>query len=125
MRRGNGGFTLFEVLLALALTVLVLQPLLRLSGQALHAAGRAERRAAALQAAEALIAETMLEEPARQATQGQLAGGLLWRRSIERTGPLPTGAGPVRIEVVVSTGDGGEVRLATARLAPAAGEPAR
>jgi len=122
VKPGPGGFTLLEVLVALALTVLVLQPLLALSRQTLRAAELGDRRAAALRLAERLLIEAAELPTAIQATQGRSEEGLSWRRSLAPLAPPGPGVRPVQIEVAVDTGEGGEVRLVTARLLPA--EPA-
>ncbi len=126
--RVKPGFTLAEVLVALA--VLGATAGVALS---LHSTGLRSVRAAEVTARAVIAARSLLEEvefPQRdEDAQGRLPDGLTWRRVIVREDPdtLDDWLALYRVTVTVTedSGSGASVRLATLRFSPAQGRARR
>lgn len=106
-RPGMSGFSLIELLVALAVLALVVAGLLNLAGESIRTAAHVEERTLAGIAADNLAAEAMFAEPATLASPAQgieRIGGrqFRWRRSASATGE----EGLLRVEIVVTTDDG-------------------
>jgi general secretion pathway protein I len=105
---GDAGFTLIEVLVALAIFSLAALALLRLQGAALATTAGLDERAIAGIVAQNLAIEAMVapQPPGFGTTSGEETnGGRAWRwtRSVDRS-PDPR---LQRIEIAVMTADGG------------------
>lgn len=101
------GFSLIELLVALAIVALVAAGLLNLAGESTRTAAHLETRALASIVADNLLAEAMLDEPQALArpADGRVALGARdwqWRRSATSTGD----DGLLRIDVEVTDADG-------------------
>lgn len=112
--RAEGGFSLMEVMVALAIFGLAAVALIRLQGVGLaSAATLADRQHAAIVARNQAL-EAMLSPAAPTADQGRERAGLrdwAWRRQV-RPGPDP-GTQLIRVDVF---GDGGQVIASDALL---------
>lgn len=103
-----GGFSLIELLVALAIVALVAAGLLNLAGESTRTAAHLETRALAAIVADNVTAEAMLAEPdtlARPADGRTRLGARDWcwtRRAI----PAAGGDGLLRIDVEVTDPDG-------------------
>lgn len=105
---GEAGFTLIEVLVALAIFSLAALALLRLQGAALATTARLDERALAGIVAQNLAVEAMIavQPPGFGVTSGEESNGgraWRWKRSVDRS-PDPR---LQRIEIAVMTADGG------------------
>ena len=114
-RRGDNGFTLIEVLVALAIFSLAALALLRLQGAALGTTARLDEKALAGIVAQNLAIEAMVavQPPSYGTTTGETSnGGRLWRwtQRVERS-PDPR---LQRIEIGVAAEDGGIAASRTA-----------
>lgn len=113
-RRGERGFTLLEVLVAIAVLALLSASLIETERLSLAAADRADRRARALSSAASLLAER--EAGARNDGAGMMGDGSRYRISsrIRRDLARP-GAPIVPVEIAVDIRRAGAppVRLAT------------
>lgn len=119
------GFTLIEVLAAMAILAVSLAIAYRLLGEGLAGAGRIEDRSAALAVAEARLAELDAAGPLRVGASEGSEAGLRWALAVEsRTdGPFAAaaarGLAAYRVTVEVRWAGTQRLRLATTRLAPA------
>jgi general secretion pathway protein I len=130
-RRRQAGFTLVEVIVAIAILSVALTGLLAAIGNALRQTAQAGRMAEAGSLAQSLLARLGPELPLEERQQaGQFANGFRWRLNCEGFGEAndrrqwPLSAFKVSVEV--SWSDGGRDRsftLTTLRLAPK--EPVR
>ena len=120
------GFTLIEVLAAMAILAVSLAIAYRLLGDGLAGAGRIEDQSAALAVAEARLAELDAGGLLRPGVSTGSDAGLTWSVIIEpRADGLfaraaARGLAAVRVTVEVSGGNASPLRLATTRLVPAA-----
>ena len=127
----EAGFTLLEVVAALAILALSLGVLLGLLSDGLRRTGQAEAMAEAGSLAQSLLARVGTELPIQPGvTAGELPNGVRWRLQMEPYGDAgDRRAWPVDAYVVsaeIAWGDGAQERsvtLTTLRLAPK--EPAR
>ena len=104
------GFSLIELLVALAVFALVVVALLNLSGGSTRSALRIENGVLAGIVAENLASEAQLGAEAPPAAQGNERLGdrqWRWQRSLE-----PAGAGLVRVRIAVFADDGQQVAAA-------------
>lgn len=106
-RRAEAGFTLIEMLVALAVFSLAVLALLNLSGESTRAAGAIEERAFAGVVAEnrAVEAQTARSLDAMGPAEGtEAAGGRTWRwtRRVSDTAD----PGMVRVDIAVTAEDG-------------------
>lgn len=111
-RTGGAGFTLVEVLVALAVLALVGTAVVEAERLAVSGSARAEARARGLAAAASLLAER--EAGARRDGSGRLADGATFRiASRTRVDLVRPGAPirPVEMSVEVTPSRGGRVRL--------------
>jgi prepilin-type N-terminal cleavage/methylation domain-containing protein len=125
-RRLEAGFTLVEVITAIAILSLALGSLMSMIGNALRQTGQADRMAEAGSLAQALLARLGPElQLGDRQDVGQLENGFHWRLSSQRFGDAgdqqqwPIGAYKVSVEV--GWHDGFRVRsftLTTLRLGP-------
>lgn len=102
MRRADSGFSLIEMLVALAVFSLAVLALLNLSGQNARSAVLVEEQVLAGVVADNLAAESLLLSPAELGAIGdgvESAGGQNWRW--RRTFAPTTEAGLVRIDIQV------------------------
>lgn len=122
---GQGGYSLLEVVVALAIAGTALAGLLQAVGTQAHHTALARQYAAATALAESMLARTGREIPLRSGTRrGRFDDTFRWRRNVEihETTPGPGPAPPVtpyEVTVTVSwqTGDRRrEVTLRTLRL---------
>lgn len=113
-RRSERGFTLLEVLVAIAVLALLSASLIETERLSLAAADRADRRVRALSSAASLLAER--EAGARTDGAGVLGNGSGYRissrprRDLARPGATIT---PLEIAVVIRPAGNSPVRLAT------------
>jgi len=128
-RRRQAGFTLVEVIVAIAILSVALTGLLAAIGNALRQTAQADRMAEAGSLAQSLLARLGPELPLGERQQaGQFANGFRWRLNCERFGDAndrqqwSLSAYKVSVEVIWS--DGSRERsftLTTLRLAPKEG----
>jgi general secretion pathway protein I len=125
--RTDGGFTLIETLVALAILSIALSVLLTVFGDGIRRQGRAEQLAMATLQAQSLLARVGVDIPLKTgAATGALSKGLHWRLHVDRYGDAgdrkawPSDAYQVVVEVVSEEGNRNEplVRLVTLRLGP-------
>lgn len=120
-RRSQRGFTLLEVLVALAVLALVLGVALEQERLSVGAARRAEAQSLALALAQNKLSELALTARWAEWQDGGDEAGLRWERRIRPAvehGDRAVGGGPLRlwhVEVEV-TGRDASVHLATLRL---------
>ncbi|MBM69877.1 MAG: general secretion pathway protein GspI [Haliea sp.] len=112
VRRGQG-FSLLEMLVALAILALSLGALYQATSGATRNARSAEKYAYGVELARSLVAEYAQVPASGLSTQGETAGGFLWRVQARPaqagSGSLPPGA-VQDIEVAVSWTDGPKAR---------------
>lgn len=119
----DGGFTLIEVVAALAILAVVLGMAYRILGDGLGGVRRAEDRAAALAVAEARLAALGVEEPLVPGERTGVTAGHAWRIIVvpRRDPPFDglegRGLAALRIDVTVGDPSGGDVHMTTTRLA--------
>ncbi|MBS0383466.1 MAG: prepilin-type N-terminal cleavage/methylation domain-containing protein [Proteobacteria bacterium] len=130
------GFTLLEVLAAIALLAIAFAVGLGALGKAAQNAGRAAALNTAVERAQSLFAEQGLDTPLRAGTQnGKFTDGMAWTLQIRALPPLPaapdgqsgvlpqpSGAAPAQVavelyqlDVAVQYGAGRTLRLSTQR----------
>lgn len=122
---GDRGFTLVEVLVALAILSLSLPVLFSVFGESLHRTQVSEARTVAASLAETLLAQAGIERPLRIGEEtGVFHGPYRWRM---RTTPYDDGGGTAawkvdvyRVAATVSWGESAReaLTLTTLRLAP-------
>ncbi len=112
VRRGQG-FSLLEMLVALAILALSLGALYQATSGATRNARSAEKYAYGVELARSLVAEYAQVPASGLSTQGETAGGFLWRVQAR---PAQAGSGSLSpgavqdIEVAVSWTDGRKAR---------------
>ena len=126
-RRRDGGFTIIEVLLALAIVTIAMTALMRGTSNGIRSAGAAERQDMALALARSLLSRTGKEKPFEIGEQtGTSDGGVSWavRTSEHRDPEKPAEVSPrafwVRVEVAWKeprSSATGRVDLVTMKLA--------
>ena len=127
----ESGFTLVEIVVALAILALSVTVLLGVISDGLRRTDLAARTAQATSLAQSLLGRLGTELPVQQGeTSGELAGGFRWQARIEPYGDnadrdqWPVGAYHVSVDVAWGAGDAERsVTLTTLRLG--AKEPAR
>ena len=86
-RRGEGGFTLIEVLVALAILAVSLTVMMQIFSESLHRARVSKMEMAAGAFAQSLLADVGHSVPLRMGDQaGELPGGFSWALHIEPYG---------------------------------------
>jgi len=133
--RGTAGFTLIEVLVAIALLAVVLGAIGAVVGNTVRSIRSVDRRLPLLETAQSLIASLPAREALQPGTQSGASGEYRWRidavlldRNMPDSGALkpiaPAGAAPkidwvpLAITVRVQGSEGPPVRLDTVRLIP-------
>lgn len=125
-RHAVAGFTLVEVIVAIAILSLTLTVLLGVMANSIRQTSLAEKMAEAGSLAESLMARLGTERPIREGLDaGQFANGFRWRLSLQRFGDTadrqqwPVAAYKASVEIRWEDG-GGErsFALTTLRLAP-------
>jgi general secretion pathway protein I len=124
--RSQKGFTLVEVVVAIAILALALGVLLEMIGNGLRGTAQSERMILAGSLARALLAELGTEIPMRESqSTGEFPGGFRWHVNLQNFGDAgdrqqwPMNA--YRVFIAVNWDDGARERsftLATLRLAP-------
>jgi general secretion pathway protein I len=124
-RRTEAGFTLIEMLVALAIVALSMAVLLRVISDNLERARRARDEAVAMSLLQSLLAQSNSGIPQPGVSTGRFGNGFFWRlqtapfgRSGERTGWT---VDAVTVAATVSWRDGGETgsrTLTTLRVIP-------
>jgi general secretion pathway protein I len=135
-RRGNAGFTLIEVLVAIAVLAVVLGAIGAVVGNTVRATRSVDRRLPLLETAQSLIASLPTRNALQPGTQTGTSGEFRWRIDavlLNRNAPdsaaaaLSTAATgtppkvnwvPLAITVRVQGSEGPPVRLDTVRLIP-------
>jgi general secretion pathway protein I len=127
MNESVRGFMLLEVVVAFTILALALAALLQATGTGLRAMSAAERRLAATELAENLLAEAGIAAPFGAGAETGRAGGLRWERTLTAMPVLDTSAvpgataiEPYRVDVAVRDRNTGQVliELRSVRLAP-------
>jgi general secretion pathway protein I len=124
--RSNSGFTLVEVVVAIAILALMAGVIFRVNSDSIRNVHRADALANASTLAQSLIAKVGTEIPLREGeTRGQSGAGLQWRVQMKRYGDAadraqwPLAAYTVTAEVTLRDGpDTQPVALMTLRLGP-------
>jgi general secretion pathway protein I len=124
--RRDRGFTLVEVVIAIAILALVAGVIFRVNSDSIRNVQRADALADASVLAQSLIAKVGIEIPLREGqTRGQSSTGLQWRVQMKRYGDTtdraqwPLAAYTVVAEVTLRDGlDIQPVALITLRLGP-------
>ncbi len=124
-RPARSGFTLLEVVVAVAILALTLGAVMRVFSASLRGLAAAERHTVAALHAQSKLAEIGVEEPlAAGDASGAFERGYRWRSQVrdysEPDLDTAAGSGMRAYEVTVSVTweGGGEVTLSTLRLAP-------
>jgi general secretion pathway protein I len=125
-REGEAGFTLLEIVAALAILSLSLSVLFGLLSDGLRRTGQAGAVAEATSHAQSLLARVGTELPIQSGvTLGEFSNGVRWRLQMEPYGDAaerrawPVDAYAISAEVAWGDGrDGRSVALTTLRLAP-------
>jgi general secretion pathway protein I len=125
-RRQQAGFTLVEVIVAIAILSIALGSLMAMIGNALRQAGQADRMAEAGALAQSLLARLGPELPlGERQDSGQFADGFHWRLNSQRFGDagdqLQWPMSAYKVSVEVGWHDGFRERslvLTTLRLGP-------
>jgi len=135
-RRGNSGFTLIEVLVAIAVLAVVLGAIGAVVGNTVRSIRSVDRRMPLLETAQSLIASLPTRDALQPGTQSGTSGDFRWRidavllnsnvpdnaaavLSTAATGAAPKVSWvPLAITVRVQGGEGPPVRLDTVRLIP-------
>jgi len=122
--RGTAGFTLIEVLVAIAVLAVVLGAIGAVVGNTVRAIRSVDRRLPLLETAQSLIASLPTREALKPGTQTGTSGEFRWRIDavlLNRNVPEDTKAAkwmPLAITVRVQGSEGPPVRLDTVRLIP-------
>jgi len=122
--RGTAGFTLIEVLVAIAVLAVVLGAIGAVVGNTVRAIRSVDRRLPLLETAQSLIASLPTREALKAGTQTGTSGEFRWRIDavlLNRNVPEDTKAAkwmPLAITVRVQGSEGPPVRLDTVRLIP-------
>jgi general secretion pathway protein I len=131
--RGTAGFTLIEVLVAIALLAVVLGAIGAVVGNTVKSIRSVDRRLPLLETAQSLIASLPAREALQPGTQSGASGEYRWRidavllnRNVSGNAALLSAAGaapkvnwvPLAITVRVQGSEGPPVRLDTVRLIP-------
>lgn len=123
----ESGFSLIEVLVALAITASVFLVASRLYGSALGATARSEQMTQAALAAESKLAELGVAEPLRVGrTEGRLGGGHRWIAEVrdypglspDLQDRLPVRAYDVTVTIAWGAAEASTVTLRALKLAP-------
>ena len=130
MRRDRG-FTLVEVVVAIAILALMAGVIFRVNSDSIRNIHRADALADASALAQSLVAKVGIEIPLREGeTRGQSGAGLQWRMQMKRYGDAadraqwPLAAYTVTAEVTLRDGpDTQPVALMTLRLGPKEAAP--
>jgi general secretion pathway protein I len=123
-RRGNAGFTLIEVLVAIAVLAVVLGAIGAVVGNTVRAIHSVDRRLPLLETAQSLIASLPARDALQPGTQTGTSGEFRWRIDavlLNRNVPDDAKAAkwmPLSITVRVQGSEGPPVRLDTVRLIP-------
>ena len=122
--RGNAGFTLIEVLVAIAVLAVVLGAIGAVVGNTVRAIRSVDRRLPLLETAQSLIAALRTRDALQPGTQTGTSGEFRWRIDavlLNRNVPDDAKAAkwmPLSITVRVQGSEGPPVRLDTVRLIP-------
>ena len=123
-RRGNSGFTLIEVLVAIAVLAVVLGAIGAVVGNTVRTIRSVDRRLPLLETAQSLIASLPARDALQPGTQTGTSGEFRWRIDavlLNRNVPDDAKAAkwmPLSITVRVQSSEGPPVRLDTVRLIP-------
>jgi general secretion pathway protein I len=123
-RRGNAGFTLIEVLVAMAVLAVVLGAIGAVVGNTVRTIRSVDRRLPLLETAQNLIASLPARDALQPGTQTGTSGEFRWRIDavlLNRNVPDDAKAAkwmPLAITVRVQGGEGPPLRLDTVRLIP-------
>jgi general secretion pathway protein I len=122
--RGSLGFTLIEVLVAIAVLAVVLGAIGAVVGNTVKAIRSVDRRLPLLETAQSLIASLPARDALQPGTQSGTSGEFRWRIDavlLNRNVPDDAKAGkwmPLAITVRVQGSEGPPMRLDTVRLIP-------
>jgi general secretion pathway protein I len=122
--RGNAGFTLIEVLVAIAVLAVVLGAIGAVVGNTVRAIRSVDRRLPLLETAQSLIAALPTRDALQPGTQTGTSGEFRWRIDavlLNRNVPDDAKAAkwmPLAITVRVQGSEGPPLRLDTVRLIP-------
>jgi general secretion pathway protein I len=122
--RGNAGFTLIEVLVAIAVLAVVLGAIGAVVGNTVRAIRSVDRRLPLLETAQSLIASLPTRDALQPGTQTGMSGEFRWRIDailLNRNVPDDAKAAkwmPLAITVRVQGNEGPPLRLDTVRLIP-------
>jgi general secretion pathway protein I len=123
-RRGSPGFTLIEVLVAIAVLAVVLGAIGAVVGNTVKAIRSVDRRLPLLETAQSLIASLPARDALQPGTQSGTSGEFRWRIDavlLNRNVPDDAKAAkwmPLAITVRVQGSEGPPLRLDTVRLIP-------
>ncbi len=124
-RRTETGFTLIEMLVALAIVALSMSVLLRIISDNLERARRARDEAAALSLAQSLLAQANTGVPQTGVSTGRFGNGFFWRLQTESYGTAASRNNwPVDAVAITATvswheaDDTGSKTLTTLRVIP-------
>jgi general secretion pathway protein I len=123
-RRGSLGFTLIEVLVAIAVLAVVLGAIGAVVGNTVRAIRSVDRRLPLLETAQSLIASLPTRDALQPGTQSGTSGEFRWRIDavlLNRNVPDDAKAAkwmPLAITVRVQGSEGPPLRLDTVRLIP-------
>src|SRR5580700_871479 len=123
-RRGSAGFTLIEVLVAIAVLAVVLGAIGGVVGNTVRTIRSVDRRLPLLETAQSLIAALPARDALQPGTQTGMSGDFRWRIDavlLNRNVPDDAKAAkwmPLSITVRVQGSEGPPVRLDTVRLIP-------
>ncbi|MEP9356808.1 prepilin-type N-terminal cleavage/methylation domain-containing protein [Xanthobacter sp. KR7-65] len=124
-RRGRAGFTLLEVLVALAVTAASLGAIVQVFGANARAARTLEQHVALLQTARAVEAGIPQRRDLALGTLDGEVAGHRWRMDVRPldAGELPAGARwvPRSVSIRVRGPSGAQITLETVRLVPRSG----
>jgi general secretion pathway protein I len=123
-RRGSAGFTLIEVLIAIAVLAVVLGAVGAVVGNTVRTIRSVDRRLPLLETAQSLIASLPTRDALQPGTQTGTSGEFRWRiDAVLLNRNVPDDAKeakwmPLAITVRVQGGEGPPLRLDTVRLIP-------
>jgi general secretion pathway protein I len=124
VQRGTAGFTLIEVLVAIAVLAVVLGAIGTVVGNTVRSIRSVDRRLPLLETAQSLIASLPARDSLQPGTQSGTSGEFRWRIDavlLNRNVPDDAKAAkwmPLAITVRVQGSEGPPVRLDTVRLIP-------